>query len=137
MQEQLPSTLPSGVLWQSFVPLRGLLARASTLVHHGGMGTTAEPCVRGIPQVRAALIIRPTPSASTRAPLSNWSWAKGTTRGRDSCVGSGQSVVMMTDQAWDVPFIFGVAPINLYPETLMKRQSGGFTPSDAPPQTDE
>jgi len=44
---------------------------------------------------------------------------------------------MMTDQAWDVPFIFGVAPINLYPETLMKRQSGGFTPSDAPPQTDE
>jgi len=43
--------LPAGVLWQSHVPLRGLLARAAAIVHHGGVGTTAEAMRAGLPQV--------------------------------------------------------------------------------------
>lgn len=49
--EQVPASLPAGVLWQSHVPLRGLLARAAAIVHHGGVGTTAEAMRAGLPQV--------------------------------------------------------------------------------------
>jgi rhamnosyltransferase subunit B len=49
--EQVPASLPAGVLWQSHVPVRGLLARASAIVHHGGVGTTAEALRAGLPQV--------------------------------------------------------------------------------------
>lgn len=41
-REQLPSHLPTPVLWQDYVPLRALLPHVAALVHHGGIGTTAE-----------------------------------------------------------------------------------------------
>ncbi len=50
-REQLPSTLPSNVLWQSYVPLRALLPHGAVLIHHGGIGTTAEALRAGIPQL--------------------------------------------------------------------------------------
>lgn len=50
-QEQLPATLPREVLWQPYVPLRSLLPHAAAMVHHGGVGTTAEALRAGIPQV--------------------------------------------------------------------------------------
>jgi len=50
-REQLPSTLSGAVLWQSYVPLPALLPRAAAIVHHGGVGTTAEAMRAGIPQV--------------------------------------------------------------------------------------
>ncbi len=48
---QCPAELPAYVLWQPYVPLASLLPRAAALVHHGGIGTTAEALRAGIPQV--------------------------------------------------------------------------------------
>jgi len=50
-REQVPAPLPPGMLWQPYVPLRALLPRAAALVHHGGIGTTAEALRAGVPQV--------------------------------------------------------------------------------------
>jgi len=49
--EQVPAPLPARALWQPYVPLRALLPRTAALVHHGGIGTTAEALRAGVPQV--------------------------------------------------------------------------------------
>ena len=48
---QVPAALPPDVLWLPYVPLRALLPRAAALVHHGGIGTTAEALRAGVPQL--------------------------------------------------------------------------------------
>jgi len=48
---QLGDALPPAILWQDYVPLRRLLRHAALLVHHGGIGTTAEALHAGIPQL--------------------------------------------------------------------------------------
>lgn len=50
-REQLPDPLPRHVLWQEYVPLRALLPQVALLVHHGGIGTTAEALHAGTPQL--------------------------------------------------------------------------------------
>lgn len=50
-REQVPADLPPSMLWQDYVPLRTLLPYAAALVHHGGIGTTAEALRAGTPQV--------------------------------------------------------------------------------------
>ena len=50
-EAQLPGELPGSILWQAYVPLRKLLPEAAVLVHHGGIGTTAEGLLSGIPQL--------------------------------------------------------------------------------------
>jgi rhamnosyltransferase subunit B len=50
-REQLPPDLPPSILWQDYVPLRRLLPRTMVLVHHGGIGTTAEALRAGTPQL--------------------------------------------------------------------------------------
>lgn len=50
-REQVPADLPSAMLWQDYVPLRALLPHAAALVHHGGIGTTAEALRAGTPQL--------------------------------------------------------------------------------------
>jgi rhamnosyltransferase subunit B len=50
-RDQLPPELPRHVLWQEYVPLRALLPRVAVLVHHGGIGTTAEALHAGRPQL--------------------------------------------------------------------------------------
>lgn len=50
-REQLPDPLPRHVLWQEYVPLRALLPEVAVLVHHGGIGTTAEALHAGTPQL--------------------------------------------------------------------------------------
>jgi rhamnosyltransferase subunit B len=50
-REQLPPTLPPNILWQEYVPLRRLLPQVAALVHHGGIGTTAEALRAGTPQL--------------------------------------------------------------------------------------
>lgn len=49
--EQVPANLPAEILWQDYVPLRSLLPHAAALMHHGGIGTTAEALRAGIPQL--------------------------------------------------------------------------------------
>jgi len=48
---QCGGDLPASILWQPYVPLRALLPRAALLVHHGGIGTTAEALRAGTPQL--------------------------------------------------------------------------------------
>jgi len=50
-RNQLPPHLPESVLWQPYVPLSALLPRSAALVHHGGIGTTAEALRAGVPQL--------------------------------------------------------------------------------------
>jgi rhamnosyltransferase subunit B len=48
---QVPPDLPPDILWQDYVPLRALLPHAAALMHHGGIGTTAEALRAGTPQL--------------------------------------------------------------------------------------
>ena len=50
-RDQLPDQLPRHVLWQDYVPLRALLPQVAVLVHHGGIGTTAEALHAGTAQL--------------------------------------------------------------------------------------
>jgi rhamnosyltransferase subunit B len=49
--EQIPDDLPGHVLWQAYLPLRTLLPQVAALVHHGGIGTTAEALRSGTRQL--------------------------------------------------------------------------------------
>ena len=48
---QVPANLPPTILWQDYVSLRALLPHAAALMHHGGIGTTAEALRAGTPQL--------------------------------------------------------------------------------------
>jgi rhamnosyltransferase subunit B len=50
-EEQIPANLPPAVKWLPYAPFRHLLPRAAAVVHHGGIGTTAEALRAGIPQI--------------------------------------------------------------------------------------
>ncbi|MDO9300330.1 MAG: glycosyltransferase [Anaerolineales bacterium] len=49
--EQLPAQLPQGIQHFAYLPFSRILPRAAALVHHGGIGTTAQAIAAGIPQV--------------------------------------------------------------------------------------
>ncbi len=49
--EQLPQNLPAGMLHIAYAPFSALLPRCAALVHHGGIGTTAQALQAGIPQL--------------------------------------------------------------------------------------
>jgi UDP:flavonoid glycosyltransferase YjiC (YdhE family) len=48
---QLPASLPPGVTHRSYIPLHELLPHAAALIHHGGIGTTAQGLAAGLPQL--------------------------------------------------------------------------------------
>jgi rhamnosyltransferase subunit B len=49
--EQLPARLPAHVVHAWYVPLDDLLPRAAAFVHHGGIGSTSQAMLAGVPQV--------------------------------------------------------------------------------------
>jgi rhamnosyltransferase subunit B len=49
--EQLPVALPNGVRQFDYVPFSMVLPRCAALVHHGGIGTTAQAIAAGLPQL--------------------------------------------------------------------------------------
>jgi rhamnosyltransferase subunit B len=49
--DQIPSGLPESVAHFPYVPLDLLLPRAAAFVHHGGIGSTSQALLAGIPQV--------------------------------------------------------------------------------------
>ena len=51
---QLPADLPCDILRVPHAPFASLLPRAAAIVHHGGIGTTAEALRAGIPQLAVA-----------------------------------------------------------------------------------
>jgi rhamnosyltransferase subunit B len=48
---QLPTPLPKGSCHYDYVPFSAVLPHAAVLVHHGGIGTTAQAIAAGIPQL--------------------------------------------------------------------------------------
>jgi UDP:flavonoid glycosyltransferase YjiC (YdhE family) len=48
---QLPASLPDGVAHFRYVPFKALLPRLAALVHHGGIGTTSQALLAGVPQL--------------------------------------------------------------------------------------
>jgi rhamnosyltransferase subunit B len=50
-RDQLPPVLPPGMAWAPSARLDRLLPRAATLVHHGGIGTTAQALRAGVAQL--------------------------------------------------------------------------------------
>jgi rhamnosyltransferase subunit B len=49
--EQLPAPLPPAVRHFAFIPFSQVLPQAAALVHHGGIGTSAQALAAGVPQV--------------------------------------------------------------------------------------
>ena len=50
-RDQFPAILPAGAIHVPYAPFSALLARLSGLVHHGGIGTSAQALAAGIPQL--------------------------------------------------------------------------------------
>ena len=48
-ERNLPRSLPQGVIAVDYVPYQSLLPRACTVVHHGGVGTTSQALLAGVP----------------------------------------------------------------------------------------
>lgn len=48
-ERNLPSSLPEGMIALDYVPYQSLLPRASVVVHHGGVGTTSQGLLAGVP----------------------------------------------------------------------------------------
>jgi UDP:flavonoid glycosyltransferase YjiC (YdhE family) len=48
---QIPAHLPDGVQHFDYAPFSELLPRCAALVHHGGIGTTAQALASGVPQL--------------------------------------------------------------------------------------
>jgi UDP:flavonoid glycosyltransferase YjiC (YdhE family) len=50
-RRHIPARLPDGVAHCSYAPFSQLLPRCAMLVHHGGIGTTAQALASGKPQI--------------------------------------------------------------------------------------
>lgn len=49
--EQLPASLPDGVIHVDYVPFKALLPRLAGFIHHGGIGSTSQALRAGVPQI--------------------------------------------------------------------------------------
>ncbi len=49
--EQIPPGLPPTILQADYVPFSAVFPRAAAVVHHGGIGTTAQALAAGVPQI--------------------------------------------------------------------------------------
>lgn len=47
--EQIPADLPAGVFYAQYAPFSVLFKKASVVVHHGGIGTSAQGLAAGVP----------------------------------------------------------------------------------------
>ena len=48
-ERNLPSSLPEGIIAVDYAPYQSLLPRACAVVHHGGVGTTSQGLLAGVP----------------------------------------------------------------------------------------
>jgi len=48
-ERNLPRALPEGIIALDYVPYQTLLPRACAVVHHGGVGTTSQGLIAGVP----------------------------------------------------------------------------------------
>ena len=54
-RSHIPTDLPAGIMHFPYVPFSELLPQAAALVHHGGIGSTAQALAAGIPQLIMAM----------------------------------------------------------------------------------
>ena len=54
-ETHIPTELPAGIMHFPYVPFSQLLPQAAALVHHGGIGSTAQALAAGIPQLIMAM----------------------------------------------------------------------------------
>ncbi len=50
-RDQVPDSLPDGVRHFDYAPFSSVFPRAAAVVHHGGIGTTAQALAAGVPQL--------------------------------------------------------------------------------------
>jgi len=50
-ERNLPRALPEGIIALDYVPYQTLLPRACAVVHHGGVGTTSQGLLAGVPSL--------------------------------------------------------------------------------------
>jgi UDP:flavonoid glycosyltransferase YjiC (YdhE family) len=48
-ERNMPRSVPEGVLVLDYVPYQSLFPRACAVVHHGGVGTTSQALLAGVP----------------------------------------------------------------------------------------
>jgi len=48
-ERNLPRSLPKGVIALDYVPYQSIMPRACAVVHHGGVGTTSQGLLAGVP----------------------------------------------------------------------------------------
>ena len=53
--EQIPRQLPPGIVHFDYIPFSQILPRCAALIHHGGIGSTAQALAAGIPQLIMAM----------------------------------------------------------------------------------
>jgi UDP:flavonoid glycosyltransferase YjiC (YdhE family) len=68
-----PASLPDGMFAADYAPYQSLLPRASVVVHHGGVGTTSQGLLAGVP----TLIV---PFAFDQSDNAEHAWRLGTSR---------------------------------------------------------
>ena len=68
-----PASLPDGMIAADYAPYQSLLPRASVVVHHGGVGTTSQGLLAGVP----TLIV---PFAFDQSDNAEHAWRLGTSR---------------------------------------------------------
>ncbi len=49
--EQIPTELPAGCMQWDYAPFSQIFPRAAAVIHHGGIGTTAQCLAAGVPQL--------------------------------------------------------------------------------------
>jgi rhamnosyltransferase subunit B len=54
-REQLPATLPAGAAHFDYLPFSAVFPRCAAVVHHGGIGTSAQGLAAGVPQLIMAM----------------------------------------------------------------------------------
>lgn len=50
-EELIPQPLPEGIIWFNYLSLGNLMPRFRAVIHHGGIGTSAQALAAGIPQL--------------------------------------------------------------------------------------
>lgn len=73
---QLPPSLPDFVRHVHYAPFSELLPRTAAMVHHGGVGTLAQACAAGIPQLIMPMAYDQPDNASRLKSLGVGDWLK-------------------------------------------------------------
>jgi UDP:flavonoid glycosyltransferase YjiC (YdhE family) len=78
---QVPEKLPPGVVRFDYVPFGHVFRRAAAVVHHGGIGTTAQALAAGVPQLIVPFAHdQPDNAVRLRAlGVGRWMWPKACT----------------------------------------------------------